>query len=137
MRIRGNFCLTEIDNESIESRIIVHVINTVVAAATWHYQKGISDLRNKDLTGAQYPIRRSRDFCQGGGGGVQMLYISKETHKICDFSGGSEATISPLDQRTYPIALNFGLGPSNWRKCPQTQWLLNALSTFYVKLCQF
>ena len=48
MRIRGNFCLTEIDNESIESRIIVHVMNTVVAAATWHYQKGISDLRNKD-----------------------------------------------------------------------------------------
>ena len=65
--------------------------------------------------------------------GVQMLYISKETNKICDFSGSSGATIPPLDLRMYPIALNFGLGPSNWRKCPQTQWLLNVLSTFYVK----
>ena len=69
----------------------------------------------------------------GGGGGVQMLYISKETHKICDFSGGSGATIQPLDPRMYPFALDFGLGPGNWRKCPQTQWLLNVLSTFYVK----
>ena len=78
-------------------------------------------------------------FRGGGGGptfsgvGVQMLYISKETNKICDFSGSSRATIPPLDLRMYPIALNFGLGPSNWRKCPQTQWLLNVLSTFYVK----
>ena len=39
-------------------------------------------------------------FRGGGGcsifqewGGVQMLYISKETHKICDFSGSSGATI--------------------------------------------
>ena len=48
-----------------------------------------------------------------GGGGVQMLYISKETHKICDFSGGSGATIQPLDPRMYPFALNFGLGPGN------------------------
>ena len=63
---------------------------------------------------------------RGGGGvqhlpgvGVQMLYISKETNKICDFSGSSGATIPPLDPRMYPIALNFGLGPSNWRKCPQ------------------
>ena len=69
----------------------------------------------------------------GGGGGVQMLYISKETHKICDFSGGSGATIQPLDPRMFPFALDFGLGPGNWRKCPQTQWLLNVLSTFYVK----
>ena len=67
------------------------------------------------------------------GGGVQMLYISKKTHKICDFSGGSGATIQPLDPRMYPFALNFGLGPGNWRKCRQTQWLLNVLSTFYVK----
>ena len=61
-------------------------------------------------------------FRGGGGGGgssifqegwgVQMLYISKETHKICDFSGGSGATIQPLDQRMYPFALNFGLGPA-------------------------
>ena len=49
------------------------------------------------------------------GGGVQMLYISKETHKICDFSGGSGATIQPLDPQMYPFALNFGLGPGNWR----------------------
>ena len=67
------------------------------------------------------------------GGGVQMLYVSKETHKICDFSGGSGATIQPLDPQMYPFALNFGLGPGNWRKCPRTQWLLNVLSTFYVK----
>ena len=77
---------------------------------------------------------------RGGGGvqhfpgvGVQMLFISKEANKICDFSASSRATIPPLDPRMYPIALNFGLGPSNWRKCPQTQWLLNVLSTFYVK----
>ena len=43
------------------------------------------------------------------GGGVQMLYMSKETHKICDFSGGSGATIQPLDPRMYPFALHFGL----------------------------
>ena len=66
-----------------------------------------------------------------------MLYISKETNKICDFSESSGATIPPLDPRMYPIALNFGLGPSNWRKCPQTQSLLNVLSTFYVEFCQF
>ena len=72
-------------------------------------------------------------FSRRRGGGVQMLYISKETHKICDFSGGSGATIQPLDPRMYPFALDFGLGPGNWRKCPQTQWLLNVLSTFYVK----
>ena len=34
--------------ESIESRIIVHAMNTVVAAANLDYQKGISDLRDKD-----------------------------------------------------------------------------------------
>ena len=76
-------------------------------------------------------FQRGPTFSRGGG--VQMLCISKETHKICDFSGGSGATIPPLDPRMYPIALNFGLGPSNWRKCPQTQWLLNVLSTFYVE----
>ena len=47
-----------------------------------------------------------------------MLYISKETHKFCDFPGGSVATISPLDPRMYPIALNFGLGPQQWEKMP-------------------
>ena len=78
-------------------------------------------------------FRRGGPAFSRRGGGVQMLYISKETHKICDFSGGSGATIQPLDPRMYPFALNFGLGPGNWRKCPQTQWLLNILSTFYVK----
>ena len=74
---------------------------------------------------------------RGGGGvqlfpglGVQMLFISKETNKICDFLGSSGATIPPLDPGMYPTALNFGLGPSNWRKCPQTQWMLNVLSIF-------
>ena len=90
MRIRGNFCLTEINNESIESRIIVHVMNKVVTAATWHYQKGISDLRNKDKTGAQYPIRRPRDFCQrgggGGGGGVLARLLDNSSDIVFFFS---------------------------------------------------
>ena len=58
----------------------------------------------------------SNIFRGWGGGGVQMLYISQETNKRCDFSGSSGATIPPLDLQMYPIALNFGLGPSNWRK---------------------
>ena len=42
-----------------------------------------------------------------GGGGVQMLYISKETHKICDFSGAPEPLSHPH------------CGPENVSFCPK------------------
>ena len=61
MRIRGNFCLTEINNESIEStRIIVHVMNTVVAAATSQEQR----LNRGPVSHSQI-----QEFLPGGGGG--------------------------------------------------------------------
>ena len=69
----------------------------------------------------------------GGGGGSKCYTFLKKPIKYVIFSGGSGATIQPLDPRMYPFALNFGLGPGNQRKCPQSQWLLNVLSTFYVK----
>ena len=52
------------------------------------------------------------------GGGVQMLYISKETNKICDFSGSSGATIPPLDPRMYPNCPKFWTGPQQLEKMP-------------------
>ena len=47
-----------------------------------------------------------------------MLYISKETHKICVFPGDFGATIPPLDPCMYHMALNFGLGPQQLEKMP-------------------
>ena len=60
----------------------------------------------------------SNIFHGGGGGGVRMLYISKETHKIGDFPGGSGATTPSLDPQMYHMALNFGLGPQQLEKMP-------------------
>ena len=157
-------------------------MNTVVAAATWHYQKAYLISGTKTKQGPSIPFADQGIFAGGGGVLSRLLENSSDNvffsfllllnlfkvlkrvsngyfkenyyfprfqrgvgptfsvgggskcfNKICDFSGSSGATIPPLDPRMYPIVLNFGLGPSYWRKCPQTQWLLNVFSTFYVK----
>ena len=75
-----------------------------------------------------------------GGGGVQMLYISKETHKIGDFPGGSEATTPSLDPRMYPMALNFGLGPQQLEKKPLDPLAATCIYLPFMlnfKFCQF
>ena len=84
----------------------------------------------------------------GGGGGGSNIFrgwrskcytFLEKPIKYVIFSGSSGATIPPLDPPMYLIALNFGLGPSNWRKCPQTQWLLTKCLHFMLnfEFCQF
>ena len=85
MRIRGNFCLTEINNESIECRIIVHVMNTVVAAATWHYQKAYLISGTKTKQGPSIPFADPGIFarvCVCGGGGVLSLLLENSSDNV-------------------------------------------------------
>ena len=56
----------EIDNESIESRIVVHVMNTVVAAAIWHYKKAIRISGTKTKQGPSIPFADPGNFARGG-----------------------------------------------------------------------
>ena len=52
------------------------------------------------------------------GVGVQMLYISKETNKICDFSGSSRGHYPTSGPANVSYCPKFWTGPQQLEKMP-------------------